>query len=190
MMLDDFKATIKAGDPMDIATQHISKLAVHALPGEEAYSAFKEQVSQLVPQAEAVYIVGSGNWGFSLNPNKIWEPFRPESDIDVAVVSEHQFLLIWEELRQIHRKNWYKLDDETRTRLRRNGENVYCGFVSPAWIPFKSNASAFAFRRVLNKLQGERVGYRRVTMMYYRNMVELVDYCKRGFIIARGRLRT
>lgn len=57
----------------------------------------------------AIAIIGSACIGFSLNPNKNFKAFGPESDIDVAVISSHHFDVAWRSIRsmgpQIHGLN-------------------------------------------------------------------------------------
>jgi predicted nucleotidyltransferase len=48
-----------------------------------------------------IILVGSAATGFSLNPRKDFAPFRLQSDVDVAVVSEYYFSEAWRCLRRI-----------------------------------------------------------------------------------------
>lgn len=47
----------------------------------------------------ALIITGSGAFGISLNPNKKFKEFDADSDVDVAVISEHHFNIAWRFLR-------------------------------------------------------------------------------------------
>lgn len=185
----DFKDRIRRGYPKDLAESHVRSATVRALPTAVAYDAFKVRALDLFPLAEAVFIAGSGNWGYSLNPRKLWEPYRKESDVDVALVSEQMFRETWDELRRVHREHWHRLGYNVQQVLRRNGENVYCGFASPLWIPITGHPHSYAFRRAANSLSTKEIDWRTVSLMIFRNEVEAVDYYQRGFHGARRSLK-
>ncbi len=157
---------------------------------DQTYCSFKSRIMKRLDKVEHVCLVGTGNWKFSLNPEKNFKSFDSSSDIDVAVISEHQFISTWEEMRKYHRNRWYRLTIGERDRLRRNGENVYSGFISPAWIPEKQSKLKFEYLRLLNALRDQHVGFRPVKMVFFKNMVEAIDYYKRGFVIAQQKVRT
>lgn len=189
MSVGDFRAHISSSDPLALASDYVYASKIHALVDESAYETFKNLVRTFLPQANTVAIVGSGNWGFSLNPEKFMMPFRDKSDIDIAVASETYFLQTWSELREFHRNKWHTLAYGARNRLRRNGENVYSGFVCPSWIPDAGHVSVYKFKSMLNKLSTKELAYREVKMLYFRNSVELIDYYKRGFSAARRKIQ-
>jgi hypothetical protein len=161
---------------------------VTAFASGTLYDEFKQRVQARFDGIEHVSIVGSGNWGHSLNPDKFLEPFSQKSDIDVAAVSFEQFSVAWEELRKFHRNRWYELSPRVRDDLRRNGQNVYAGFVSPKWIPDKRSSYLFQHRVALDKLSDSMVGYRSVNMYFFKNSVEALDYYLRGFKTAQRRI--
>lgn len=146
------------------------------------YADFCQRVTLAYPNGEQVFIAGSGNWGFSLHPEKSLRPFGDHSDIDVGVIHEPFFHTIWEELRKYHREYFYQVSRSTRDGLRRSGENVYSGFVSPAWIPATGSNFRFQHNKILNALSSHLVGFKPVKMLFFKNRVEAVDYYKRGVI--------
>lgn len=160
MTLEDFKARILASAPEELVAEFLNKAEVNVLPDAAAYLLFKALVQQHFPDSDAIFIVGSGNWGYSLNPEKIWTPFHGQSDVDVAVISQTLFERTWEELRIEHRTKWYAMRQYQRDQLRRNAENIYAGFACPKWIPDRGHPSAYAYRSALNKLSVKDVGYR------------------------------
>lgn len=183
--LAEFKRTLASGDPVSLAREFVFAPQVHALPSAGAYEAFRSKVFSHLPAAEYVAIVGSGNWRYSLNPDKLLAEYHGRSDIDVAVVSHALYEETWDEMRRIHRDRWYTLDHATKLRLVRNGQNVYSGFACPVWIPKKGHPKVYAFKSMLNKLSGPEIGYREVKMMYFKNDVEMIDYYRRGFTEAK-----
>jgi hypothetical protein len=147
------------------------------------YAAFRGSVQAAYPNGNEVFIAGSGNWGFSLRPQNNLRPFGDHSDIDVGVIHDHWFQLTWEELRSYHRQFFYKMPKSVQTELRRRGEDVYSGFVSPRWIPQKGHNFRFAHTKVLNALTSHLVGFRPVKMLFLKTRVEAVDYYKRGMLL-------
>ncbi len=84
-----------------------------------------------------------------------------------------------------HRRHFYALPHPERERVRRNGENVYSGFISPAWIPNRDRGRQYEYRRLLNSLSDKAVRFLRVKMLFFKNDNEAVDYYARGFWIAK-----
>jgi hypothetical protein len=123
-----------------------------------------------------------------LNPEKALKPFDEASDIDVAIVSSSRFFQTWELIRDFQRTSWYRLNHDDRQRLRRNGENIYSGFVSPKWILDRRSMYRFDFLRLLNQLSDANVGYKTVNALYFRNRAEVEDYYRRGSMIAKRRI--
>lgn len=182
MILAEFLAFVKTNAPRAIVEECLRRSFVHAIPEEDDYKGFLDVVRNDYPDAEHVAIMGSGNWKFSLNPKKNMSEFHAGSDIDVAIVCPRSFDRTWEALRAYHRKNFYAVSKENRLQLRRNGENVYAGFISPKWIPGQSD-ERFAYKLNKNKYSTKLVGYRDVNMMFFKNVEEVIDYYVRGFQI-------
>lgn len=160
--------------------------AVPACSSPADYAEFRSEVRSRFPMCGEVYIVGSSNWGYSLNPRKAYRAFGSHSDVDVAAISDDHFREAWDKLRDFHRRRFYTLDQDRRLGLRRNGENVYAGFVSPEWIPEYGNPFRYAFLSALQALSTPLIGNKPVRMYFFRSYVEVVDYYKRGVIAARG----
>ena len=139
----------------------------------------------MVASVQHVAVMGSGNWRYSLNPDKGFREFCKTSDVDVAIVSSELFTELWEEMRMHHRKHFYALSFNEKKRLRRSGENVYCGFISPTWIPNRDRQKSYEYQRMLNSLSDKAVQFLKVKMMFFKNEVEAVDYYARGFQIAK-----
>ena len=183
--LPEFRRALAIGEPSELAREFVFSATVHALPDEAAYESFREKIRTALPETEYVSIVGSGNWRYSLNPEKLLTEYHKKSDIDVAAVSSRLYHETWDEMRRIQRDKWYTLDFNTKSRLVRNGQNIYSGFACPVWIPQFGHPKVYHFKSMLNKLSGPEIGHREVKMMYFRNDVELIDYYRRGFAEAK-----
>lgn len=185
MTLDQFKKNIKSKTPEELARDALYRKFVYALPDEKNYQLFLKQIKIDYPDATQIAIMGSGNWEFSLNPNKNFRKYSIKSDIDIAIVCPRSFEQTWNELRSYHRKSFYNLSREKRTQIKRKGENVYSGFISPKWVPDRGSRSNFAYMINSNKYSNAEIGYRVVNMMYFKNIEEAVDYYVRGFLLAK-----
>jgi hypothetical protein len=186
--LKEFRKVIRGKSASILADDFLKRNVVAAFPDEQHYEQFKDAVKVRYPNAESVVVAGTANWLFSLNPKKAFKTFNESSDIDTVVVSNHHFLEAWEEIRKFHRTHGYQLASDVQDRLRRNGENVYSGFVSPTWIPDHANRFRYEHVRSLNALSNKNVDFKPVKMLFFRNWTEAVDYYGRGFRIAKGNL--
>lgn len=188
MKLDEFQKAIRGKDASRLAADFLASDVVAAFASGEQYAGFKDAVIARYAGASFVAVVGTANWYYSLNPNKDFKPFNDSSDVDTVVVSQQHFMDAWEELRKYHRTRGYQLGRDVQDRLRRNGENIYAGFVSPAWIPDRSNLFRYSHEQSLNALSDKKVEFKPVKLLFFRNQTEVVDYYSRGFRIAKGKL--
>lgn len=186
MNIDSFKRVISVAEPEDLVEECLSRNFTHVIPVESDYRSYLGLISSDYRYAEHIAIMGSGNWGYSLNPEKSLRPFGKDSDIDVVIICNESFCETWKELRDYHRKNYYLLSQHQRMKLKRNGENVYSGFISPKWILDKKSRLRYCYEVNSNKYSNKYVGYRTVNMMYFKNRVEAIDYYVRGFRLAKG----
>jgi hypothetical protein len=185
MNRQEFFERIRSSTPKVLAEEFLAAETAHAFPDPSTYKTFRDKIGGLVSAIESVAVVGSGNWRYSLNPEKAFREFGAHSDVDVAIVSSIQFRELWDEMRRNHRRHYYALSFEDRTRLRRNSENVYAGFISPGWIPNRNSKRTYEHKRTLNALSDKAVEFRKVRMMFFKNFDEAVDYYARGFGAAR-----
>lgn len=98
---------------------------IPAFKSKTEYKDFLEMIRIDFLSAEEILIAGSGNWGYSFNPDKKGKAFDLESDIDVVIVSSEDFLRYWEEIRKFHRTNYYSMQSFEQLRIKRTGENIY-----------------------------------------------------------------
>lgn len=179
-----FVQVVEKIGPEMFVKQRLAMSEIPACAGPKAYEKFKEFASTFFGSKNNIFIMGSGNLGYSLNPIKNFRPFGADSDIDLVIVSLGNFQESWNEMRVVQRRTYYQLDRTSRERLLEFGKNVYCGFVSPEWIPDKGNLVRYRFLQAMNALSCELVGYRSVGARFFRNTEEVVDYYRRGVMIA------
>lgn len=184
MTRDEFISLLKKKQPEELLEDFFAQSVVPACRDASAYEQFRAQVGSFYPKRSEVLIVGSGNWRYSLNPKKNFKSFDSKSDIDVAIVSEPDFFETWDALREYQRRKWYELNDQARLSLRIAGNGVYAGYVSPSSIPEAGHALRFQYVKATQQLQSALVGYRYVGMRFFRNRVEMIDYYKRGVMVA------
>lgn len=80
--------------------------------------------------ASALVITGSGAFGVSLNPDKNYKYFDDDSDIDVAIVSEHHFNVGWRTIRNLGSK-FHKLSPLERASIVAHQKNyIYWGTIA------------------------------------------------------------
>jgi hypothetical protein len=181
----EFLSEVKKRSALDLASFYFGREEAAAFLTAAAYQEFIALVQSEVGGEPQVVVVGTGNWKYSLNPYKDFKPFDGASDIDVAVVSAERFHEAWEELRGVHRRTWWGLSHNARTSLVRSGQDVYSGFISPAWIPGATNSYRFKHLEMLNRLSNQSPGRREVKMLFFRNQTEAIDYYRRGFQLAK-----
>ncbi|WP_324708730.1 hypothetical protein [Pseudomonas fragi] len=184
MDVEEFKKYIRSQSPASIAEELLMKPTVHALSCENEYQAYKQIIKAEHPNSFHIAVVGSGGWKFSLNPYNNLREFRDKSDIDIAVICAESFLNTWDAMRDHHRNNYYSLNNDSRTALKRAGENVYAGFITPKWINSRSSAVRREYDKRTNNYSNSAVKFKAVNMMYFRNMDETIDYYVRGIRIA------
>lgn len=145
----------------------------------ETLDHFKEIVSEkLAISFHSAHIVGSAKIGYSLSPHKPFMPFHeevlgaPSSDLDVAVVSDHLFNLIWQKLRACY-KTQYILNYNKVT------STIFQGYINEKDI---SNISGIGqdlidmFSPVTKTLQDELNIIHPITYRIYRSWEDLEQY--------------
>jgi len=161
----------------------LDKTAIAACPSRVAYAEYKALVGTIFGvEDDAVYIAGSGNWGFSLNPAKNYRGYCEQSDIDLCVVSEESFDAVWNSIRELQRSRPHAIDRWQREKQRRNSEAIYAGFVTPRWIQALESPLRVEHEFRLNQASSKHVAYKRVAMFFFKNREDMVDYHARALI--------
>ena len=184
-MLDKFLQKISNSTPQQLAEQYLFEGSVHVMSENKDYEKYLALIKNDYQNAQHIAIMGSANWGVSLNPRKNLKLFDETSDIDVAIVCIDSFNRTWEELRKYHRENYYLVPYEQKEKLKRIGENVYSGFICPKWIPNRNAKCFFEYEINTNNYSNRAVAFKKVNMMYFKNIDEVIDYYIWGFKAAR-----
>jgi hypothetical protein len=96
-----------------------------------AYIEWKESLAgELEVDSRAISITGSASCGFSLSPFKDYQDFSAQSDVDVALVSQHHFDLAWHTLRTLGTK-LYSLSPKQQNSVKDHGGRlIYWGTIA------------------------------------------------------------
>lgn len=189
MEKDEFLIEVRERSALELAKFYFCRNEAVAFDNAAHYQEFVALVQEEVGGGPEVAVVGTGNWQYSLNPYKSFKRFDEKSDIDVAVISADMFHNTWDAIRRVHRRTWWGINKDARCSFLRNGENVYCGFVSPKWIPGAIDSFRFEHITMLNRLSNLSPGKREVKMMFFKNQTEAIDYYRRGFQLAKWSIR-
>lgn len=94
---------IEAVDVFDFLDEHFLRQDPFAFESSDFGRFVRTCVEALGVDPNAVYCIGSGAVGLSLNPKKIdnglLKPFDNDSDLDIALISETHFESAWRDLR-------------------------------------------------------------------------------------------
>lgn len=83
----------------------------------EEYIKWKEKLStQIGVDSKAIILTGSSSVGYSLNPEKEFKAFDENSDIDIAIISNHYFDISWHFLRNIG-IHYHRLKPKEKTSI-------------------------------------------------------------------------
>ena len=187
MDVTTFKDKLLNHHPETLVRDYLLSKEICACTVQE-YEQFQAEIAKQFEGVVQVAVMGSGNWGFSLNPKKNFRAFGTHSDIDAIVISNIEFEKNWFFLRKYHRENWYQLTTHDRDALKRNGQNIYSGFICPLWIPENGHPFRIRYIRKVHSLKSV-LARRKFDIFFFKNENEAIDYYKRGVMIARQHLR-
>lgn len=105
-MIDDFQTEITNTDISFVTSKWIIEKVPFIFSNNlENYIKWKEILAgKIGVDSKAIVLTGSASVGFSLNPNNYLRAFNAQSDIDVAIISEHYFDVSWHFLRNVGTK--------------------------------------------------------------------------------------
>lgn len=141
-------------DDVRFVRRHILHGNCYALNEEQHYR-IKERISSefSLELTTDLHVVGSARLGFSIAPNKRYNKFHEESDIDIAVVSHELYCRIWHELRA------YKESGAYWRRQQQFEDYLSWGWIRPDMLPVR-RSFPFTTRwwEFLDELQAARTG--------------------------------
>lgn len=170
-----------------VVDKYVARKNIYIFNGDEKmYEGYKTDIFRCFPNSLNCYIVGSANWGVSLNPQKNYRPFGEWSDVDIAVVNEEEYENTWCELRKYHRQWYYQLNQFQKSGMAKTASNIYCGFANPKWIPGRSSYKSDFILKLDGLYNAKLPPIQGVNAMFFKSFEEMKDYYKRSFIIAQG----
>lgn len=101
-----FFSDLTGKNPSFVASKWLLDKTPHIFHGKRTlYIEWKEIFAKKIGvDGHAISIVGSASTGFSLNPSKKYRHFNENSDVDVAIISNHYFEISWHHLRNLGSK--------------------------------------------------------------------------------------
>lgn len=101
--IDSLRTEILTKRPSDIVSEYVLERIPHIFGGDwTLYRHWRRKLGEALGVDPCnICITGSACVGVSLNPHKNLSPFRPKSDIDVAIISSYHFEIAWKTLRHL-----------------------------------------------------------------------------------------
>ena len=130
--VERFCSDLKTLQPGEVIRKHITT-GMPVVLGEDLYFALRNTVAdEFKLHPNAVVIVGSCRTGFSIAPDKRYQEARPDSDLDVAIVSLERFDQYWDAVFA------YSAADnawEHSKNYRRFVRMLFNGWIDPCGLP-------------------------------------------------------
>jgi hypothetical protein len=185
--VQQFRELLKT-EPSDKITKDVllSGQSVHVADAEKQYiQQFVGARFAVKPDKINVFVVGSAHLGFSISKKRIsdggelprYRSYGPDSDIDIVIISEEIYSLIWSDL---------SLYSHTQARwpwdARRCGDYHVCGWLRPDKFPiepFLMNCNRW--KKAFGTLSTQtRFGRRRVNGGLFQSMEFALRYYQRA----------
>lgn len=169
--IKEFKSDIKNTELSDeyIVRRFLCHGSTHIL-NDSLYFELKENVSKFFDiHPNEILMIGSGKLGFSIAPDKLWNHFDMDSDIDLAIISNGKFNDFWDQLIDfnINLKNRTIEDEKLYNKFIKYFFN---GWIRPDFFPFtyKGKNEWFSF---FNKLTSDffEYGEHKISAGLYRD---------------------
>ena len=127
-----FRSDLKTLKPNEVIRKHITT----GMPVEltdELYFALRSKIAdEFKLHPSAVVIVGSCRMGFSIAPKKRYRAAKPDSDLDVAIVSLERFDQYWDAVFAYSAQDGaWKRSEEYREFVRM----LFHGWIEPRGLP-------------------------------------------------------
>jgi len=160
-----------------LASKWILERTPFAFKDSESYLKWKELLSNKIQvDSSAIVFTGSSGCGFSLNPYKDFKEFNDESDVDIALISDHHFDIAWHALRNLGSK-YYSLTPKQKTSVDDHVNRlIYYGTIATDKIlPILPFGKKWSF--ALNQMSKEKpIEGRIINIRIYKDFNSLRDY--------------
>ena len=130
-----FKRDLQGQHIKDVIRKHITTGDPAVIPGDVYFELRRRVADQFVLHPSEVVLVGSCRLGFSLKPKgknrERYNPARPTSDVDLAIVSSGLFDSYWDRVFDLVRRNrdWSLRHGALFTR------DLFNGWMTPSQLP-------------------------------------------------------
>ncbi len=130
--VDEFQALLAGEDIEEVVREYVFGGEPFIFEGSsEGYETFMSTLSAALEVERAcITIVGSAKTGYSLSPDSFGRAFSERSDVDVIVVDEGLFDLVWKSLLKWHYPWKYRLAGAEKNWATRRMEDVYWGHIT------------------------------------------------------------
>lgn len=189
-MIEDFKIELQEKNPSFI----LSKWVLERVPiifndCSNTYIEYKELISKNIGiDSKAILFTGSSCCGFSLNPTKNYREFNSESDIDIAVISQHHFDISWHYLRNLKSEIYAFTPKQKFSIMDHRNRLIYWGTIATDKIleilPFGREWSQKLLELQKNKLFQNR----EIKLRIYKDFEALRAYHLNNFLNLRNEL--
>lgn len=170
--LDKFRSALLALSAEDIVRRFIVFGDCAVVDPDEYFSLRSIVAKEFHLHPNDVLVVGSGKLGFSIAPQKRYRPFGDSSDLDVVIISDRFFDLVWSDVhRYSEQGGWWEGEAKFK-------EYLFRGWIRPDMLPPDQN---FQFGRswweFFNKISASRdYSVSRIRGAIYKNWRFLESY--------------
>jgi len=124
-----FKNDLTTLSPIDITRRHVVFGECAVIDPDEYFRLRSTVARQYEIHPNDVLVVGSGKLGFSIAPQKRYCPFHDGSDLDVVIISERFFDIVWKDVhRYFNQGGYWEHSDKFR-------EYLFRGWIRPDKLP-------------------------------------------------------
>ncbi|WP_167138505.1 hypothetical protein [Diaminobutyricimonas sp. TR449] len=186
---------LAATDVLPWIDEHILRLDPYAFPPGTYWKFVAKVAEELDVDPNGVFCIGSGAIGLSMNPKKVQgknlKPFGPDSDLDLAIVSEVHFETAWRDLRRAAQPSRTAIDEVVRSNLSWQKGRLFDGAIIASkllpslsfgseWLPASVRVSQLAAQILDREID--------VNLWIYRDYWSVRNYVSRGFIESRKKI--
>lgn len=96
--IDKFKTDLVSMESLQVVQKHVLDGPCYILNEDIHYDLKLAIADRFELNPRDIFVVGSAKLGFSIAGNKRYRPFGDHSDIDIALVSDRLFDLVWQKV--------------------------------------------------------------------------------------------
>jgi len=187
---DIFFEDLKEMPPSFIAMKWVIERTPHVFDNNRInYIEWKEKLSKKIGiDGKSITFTGSSCTGFSLNPNKNFKFFDDESDIDIAIISDHYFDISWHYLRNLG-SQIYKLSPEQKASVTDHVNRlIYWGTIATDKILEILPFGTFWFKELQSMSSCQPTDGRDINIRIYKDFESLKAYQVNNIIGLRKKI--